>query len=80
MAKNKCENDVTLIFFEPYGVYKKLGHFFFHIYLITFIKKDTAVLLKAEKIEQVNKLNKKTMVLTFAKNILYVPTISLIKL
>ena len=28
MAKNKCENDVTLIFFEPYGVYKKLGHFF----------------------------------------------------
>ena len=28
MAKNECENDVTLIFVEPYGVYKKLGHFF----------------------------------------------------
>ena len=67
MAKNKCENDVTLIFFEPYGVYKKLGHFFFHIYLITFIKKDTAVLLKAEKIEQVNKLNKKSNGLNFCK-------------
>ena len=29
-----------------YSVYKKLGQFFFHTYLLTYLKKDTSVLLK----------------------------------
>ena len=28
------------------GIYKKLGQFFFHTYLLTCIDKDTSVLLK----------------------------------
>ena len=33
-----------------YVMYKKLGQFFFHTYLITCIKKEKAVLLKAKNI------------------------------
>ena len=29
-----------------YSIYKKLGHFFFHTYSLTCLKKDSSVLLK----------------------------------
>ena len=47
------------------GIYKKLGQFFFHTYLLTCVDKDTSVLLKSYK--PLNKLisqSIKTMFLT----------------
>ena len=45
-AKSKWENLMTLIFFELYSAYKKLGQSFFHTYSLTCLNKDTSVLLK----------------------------------
>ena len=47
-----------------YSVYKKLGQFFFHSYLLTCFKKDKSVCQIFDIFEQVNKLNIKT-ILTF---------------
>ena len=42
---------MTLTFFELYTVYmKKLGQFFFHAYPLTFLNKDTSVLIKVVNI------------------------------
>ena len=49
-AKNELEND-DYGFLQPlYSVYKKSGQFVFQTYLLTCLKKDTSVLLKAVKI------------------------------
>ena len=44
-AKNECENDDSDFLWALFNVYKKLRGLFFHIYLLTFLKKDTSVLL-----------------------------------
>ena len=44
-----------------YNVYKKLGQFFSHTYLLTCLNKDTAVLKKVKIFEQVHKLSIKTI-------------------
>ena len=45
-ATNEWENDNLEILRALYSVHKKLGQFFFHIYLLTCLNKDTSVLLK----------------------------------
>ena len=46
-AKNEWKNDNSNFLWALYGVYKNLGNFFFHTYLLTCLRKDTSVLLKA---------------------------------
>ena len=46
-ATTECENDHSDILRALYGIYKKLGQFFFHTYSLTCLNKDTTVLLKA---------------------------------
>ena len=44
-----CGKKMTLTFFDFYIVYiKKLGKLFFHTYLLTYLNKDTSVLLKVK--------------------------------
>ena len=43
---NEWGNDDSDILQPLYSVYKKIGQFFFHTYLLTCINKGTSVLLK----------------------------------
>ena len=57
---------ITLTFFKLHKVYiKKVGQIFFHIYLLTYLKKDTSVLLKVINIWTSYK--SKAIALTFSK-------------
>ena len=60
---------MSLTFLELYTVYRNIGQFIFHIYWLTCLNKNTSVVLVI-----------KAMVLTFLKNIMYMPTIPLTKL
>ena len=64
-ANNKFKNDNSDFLGDLYSILKKLGHLFFHTYLLTCLKEDPSVMLKSINIKQVNKLSIKTMVLTF---------------
>ena len=44
--KNEWESDYSDFLGALYSIYKKLGHFFFHTYSLTCLKKDSSVLLK----------------------------------
>ena len=44
--KNEGESDDSDFLGTLYSIYKKLGHFFFHIYSLNCLKKDSSVLLK----------------------------------
>ena len=46
-AKNEWKNDNSDFLWALYGAYKNFGKFFFHTYLLTCLRKDTSVLLKA---------------------------------
>ena len=49
VAKNEWENDDTYFLQALCSVYKKLGQLFFRTYLLTYLRKDTSVLLKVIK-------------------------------
>ena len=45
-SKNEWESDDSNFLRALHNVYKKLGLFFFHIYSLTCLNKDTSVVLK----------------------------------
>ena len=67
---NEYENNDSDILWALYIVYKKLGQFFLYTYSLTWLNKDTPVLLKVTNIWTSSSIKYKNNGLNFLKNTL----------